>query len=82
MFGRKVAETVHAGLKETGTVKPPREFVLMDRSALGLGSVFVRLRAEQNWYKLFHELIENFDTAKVAERQNAVLMEAGVPPSL
>ena len=81
-FGRKVAETVHAGLKETGTVKPPREFVLMDRSALGLGSVFVRLRAEQNWYKLFHELIENFDTAKVAERQNAVLVEAGVPPSL
>lgn len=82
MFGRKVAESVHAGLKETGTVKPPREFVLMDRSALGLGSVFVRLRAQQNWYKLFHELIADFDTAKVAERQNAVLREAGVPPSL
>ena len=81
-YGRKVAEKVHAGLKETGTVKPPREFVLMDRSALGLGSVFVRLRAQQNWYKLFHELIADFDTAKMAERQDAVLKEAGVPPSL
>ena len=81
-YGRSVAEKVHAGLKESGSVRPPREFVLMDRSALGLGSVFVRLRAQQNWYKLFHELIDNFDTAKVAERQAAALAEAGVPPSL
>ncbi len=81
-YGRSVAEKVHAGLKESGSVRPPREFVLMDRSALGLGSVFVRLQAQQNWYKLFHELIDNFDTAKVAERQAAALAEAGVPPSL
>ena len=38
-----VAEKVHAGLKRTGGVRPPREFVLMDRSAIGLGSVFLRL---------------------------------------
>ena len=81
-YGRSVAEKVHAGLKESGSVRPPREFVLMDRSALGLGSVFVRLQAQQNWYKLFHELIDNFDTAQVAERQAAALAEAGVPPSL
>ncbi|HET9018302.1 MAG TPA: AarF/ABC1/UbiB kinase family protein, partial [Acetobacteraceae bacterium] len=30
-FGRTVAERVHQGLKRTGGVKPPREFVLMDR---------------------------------------------------
>ncbi len=81
-YGRSVAEKVHAGLKESGSVRPPREFVLMDRSALGLGSVFVRLQAQQNWYKLFHELIDNFNTAQVAERQAAALAEAGVPPSL
>jgi len=81
-YGRSVAEKVHAGLKESGSVRPPREFVLMDRSALGLGSVFVRLRAQQNWYKLFHELVDNFNTAQVAERQAAALAEAGVPPSL
>jgi len=81
-YGRSVAEKVHAGLKESGSVRPPREFVLMDRSALGLGSVFVRLRAQQNWYKLFHELVDNFNTAQVAGRQAAALAEAGVPPSL
>ncbi len=80
-YGRSVAEKVHAGLKETGGVRPPREFVLMDRAALGLGSVFVRLRAEQNWFRLFHELVDDFDAETVAARQAAALLEAGVPPS-
>ena len=81
-YGRSVAEKVHAGLRQTGSVRPPREFVLMDRAALGLGSVFLRLRAELNWSRMFHELIEGFDAAKVAERQAAALAEAGVPASL
>ncbi len=81
-YGRSVAEKVHAGLKETGGVRPPREFVLMDRSALGLGSVFVRLRAEQNWFRLFHELVDDFNTEDVAARQAAALLEARVPPSV
>ena len=80
-YGRSVAEKVHAGLRQTGSVRPPREFVLMDRAALGLGSVFLRLKAELNWSRLFHELIEGFDPAKVAERQAAALAEAGVPTS-
>jgi len=37
----------------------------MDRAAVGLGSVFMHLKAEVNWYKVFHELIENFDQKKV-----------------
>jgi predicted unusual protein kinase regulating ubiquinone biosynthesis (AarF/ABC1/UbiB family) len=78
-FGRVVAEKVHAGLKRTGGVKPPREFVLMDRSAIGLGGVFVRLRAELNWSRLFQGLIADFDEAALAERQQAALTEAGVP---
>ena len=81
-YGRSVAEKVHAGLREHGGVRPPREFVLMDRSALGLGSVFLRLRAEQNWFRMFHELIDDFDTATVAARQAAALTEAGVPASV
>ena len=80
-YGRSVAEKVHAGLKEAGGVRPPREFVLMDRSALGLGSVFVRLRAEQNWFRLFHELVDDFNTETVAARQAAALLEVRVPPS-
>jgi hypothetical protein len=81
-YGRSVAEKVHAGLRQTGGVRPPREFVLMDRSALGLGSVFLRLRAEQNWCRMFHELIEGFDTDVVAVRQAAALAEAGVPAAV
>ncbi len=78
-FGREVAQRVHAGLKRTGGVRPPREFVLMDRSAIGLGSVFLRLRAELNWSKLFEELIADFDTDALSARQSAVLEDAGVP---
>ena len=79
MYGRAIAERVHAGLKRTGGVKPPREFVLMDRSAIGLGSVFLRLRAELNWSRLFFGLIEDFSEQALAERQAAALAEAGVP---
>ncbi len=78
-FGREVAERVHAGLQRTGGVKPPREFVLMDRSAIGLGGVFVRLRAELNWYRLFRDLVEGFDEAALAARQAEALARAGVP---
>ncbi|MFL5254364.1 MAG: ABC1 kinase family protein [Geminicoccaceae bacterium] len=79
MYGREVAERVHAGLKRTGGVMPPREFVLMDRSALGLGGVFLRLKAELNWCRLFQDLIADFSEDALAERQAAVLAEAGVP---
>ncbi len=80
-IGREVAERVHAGLKRTGGVKPPREFVLMDRSAIGLGGVFLRLGAELNWSRLFHDLIADFDSDALAARQAAALAQAGVPPS-
>ena len=78
-FGQKVAGRVHEGLKRTGGVRPPREFVLMDRSAIGLGSVFHRMGAELNWSKLFLELIEGFDEDALAARQAAALAAAGVP---
>jgi len=79
-FGRAVAEKVYAGLKRTGGVRPPREFVLVDRSAIGLGSVFLRLGAEVNWYQLFQELVADFDETALAERQAAALAQARVPP--
>src|SRR3984957_13278849 len=78
-FGREAAERVHAGLNRTGGVKPPREFVLMDRSAIGLGGVFLRLKAELNWSQLFHGLIADFDEAVLAQRQAEALTQAGVP---
>ena len=74
-----MAQRVHAGLKRTGGVRPPREFVLMDRSAIGLGGVFLRLRAELNWHRLFNDLIADFDADALAARQAAALETAGVP---
>ncbi|UFN47991.1 AarF/ABC1/UbiB kinase family protein [Roseomonas sp. OT10] len=79
MYGRRVAEEVHAGLKRTGGVRPPREFVLMDRATVGLGSVFLRLKARVNWRRMFRELIEGYDEAALAARQAEALRRAGVP---
>jgi len=78
-YGRETAEKVHRELKRLGGVTPPREFVFMDRAAIGLGSVFLRLKAEFNWYELFHDLIAGFDVEALARRQTAALTEAGVP---
>jgi predicted unusual protein kinase regulating ubiquinone biosynthesis (AarF/ABC1/UbiB family) len=78
-YGRKVAGEVHKGLKRTGGVRVPREFPLMDRAAIGLGSAFLRLRAQVNWHRLFMEQIEGFSEPVVAERQAAALRVARVP---
>lgn len=78
-YGRKEAFTVHRILRDKGPVKVPREFVFMDRAAIGLGGVFLHLDARQNWYRLFNETIEGFDLATVAERQRRAFTAAGVP---
>ncbi len=79
MYGREVAEKVHAELRRIGGVAPPREFVLMDRAAIGLGSVFLHLKAEINWYRMFHEMIADFDVTELEKRQAKALTAAQVP---
>ncbi|MBO0765912.1 MAG: AarF/ABC1/UbiB kinase family protein [Hyphomicrobiaceae bacterium] len=78
-YGRKEAFTVHKQLQDKGPVKVPREFVFMDRAAIGLGGVFLHLAARLNWYRIFNETIEGFVLDEVAERQKAALTAAGVP---
>ncbi len=79
-YGATVAHKVHEKLREIGGVTPPREFVLMDRAAIGLGSVFLRLRAELNWHRIFHELIDDFDCENLGARQARVLDAQGLAP--
>jgi predicted unusual protein kinase regulating ubiquinone biosynthesis (AarF/ABC1/UbiB family) len=79
MYGAQVAGKIQRELREVGGVTPPREFVLMDRAAIGLGSVFTRLQAEVNWHRMFHELIQDFDVSAVAERQKGVLKDLNLP---
>ena len=78
-YGRREAFQVHKILKEKGPVVIPREFVFMDRAAIGLGGVFLHLNARMNWYRLFNETIEDFNLAEVGERQRTAFTAAGVP---
>jgi predicted unusual protein kinase regulating ubiquinone biosynthesis (AarF/ABC1/UbiB family) len=78
-YGRREAFTVHQQLKEKGPVKVPREFVFMDRAAIGLGGVFLHLGAKLNWHNMFNETIEGFVLDEVAERQRTAFATAGVP---
>ena len=53
--------------------------MLIDRSAIGLGSVFLHLKAELNWHRLYEELIADFEAARLTCRQTAALERCGVP---
>src|SRR5262249_3927291 len=77
-YGRREAFRVHQALKQRGPVTVPREFVFMDRAAIGLGAVFLHLRAELNFHKLFNAAIEDFSIRRVTERQTAVLAAVGL----
>jgi predicted unusual protein kinase regulating ubiquinone biosynthesis (AarF/ABC1/UbiB family) len=78
-YGRKEAFTVHQQLRQKGPVKVPREFVFMDRAAIGLGGVFLILRARLNYHRIFNETIAGFSLAAVAARQQAAFAAVGVP---
>jgi hypothetical protein len=52
----------------------------MDRAAIGLGSVFMRLKAELNWAEMFRELTKDFDIKELTKRQAVALKEAGLHP--
>ncbi len=75
--GRRVVGRVHAKLREIGGVQPPREFVFMDRAAIGLGSVFMHLNAEINWNEIFIGLVKDFDAASMAASQSEMLKRYG-----
>ena len=78
-YGRREAFAVHQALKQKGPVKVPREFVFMDRAAIGLGGVFLHLDARLNFHRMFEAAIgEDFTAAAVAQRQNEALAAVGL----
>ncbi len=77
-YGAETAAKVHSELKRLGGVTPPREFLLMDRATIGLGSVFLHLRAEINWYQLFHELTDGLVQSTIETQQTVALGQAGM----
>jgi predicted unusual protein kinase regulating ubiquinone biosynthesis (AarF/ABC1/UbiB family) len=81
-YGRREAFQVHQALKAKGPVKVPREFVFMDRAAIGLGSVFLHLDAQLNYHQLFNEALGDFKIEALAGRQSAALREVGLDPAI
>ncbi len=78
VYGRETAEKVHKRLRELGSITVPREFVFMDRAALGLGSVFLHLKAEINWYQVFNSLISDFDVSALDQKQAETIAKFGL----
>ena len=72
-YAKELLIKVRTELKKHGGVKPPREFVLVDRAAIGLGSVFMHLNAELNWHEKFQLLIQGFTKNKVLLNQKKIL---------
>jgi predicted unusual protein kinase regulating ubiquinone biosynthesis (AarF/ABC1/UbiB family) len=77
-YGRREAFAVRQALKSKGPVTIPREFVFMDRAAIGLGAAFLRLGAAHNWRALFEESLEGFSVETLAARQTAALAAVGL----
>ena len=77
-YGRKEAFQVHQALKKHGGITVPREFVFMDRAAVGLGAVFLHLRAELNFFEHFNAAIAGFDQQVLADKQAAALETVGL----
>ncbi len=71
--GKEILGKVRKKLKKFGGVKPPKEFVLVDRAAIGLGSVFMHLNAEINWHLEFEKLIKGFDKKKLHSEQKKII---------
>lgn len=76
--GARLAAQVARELRRLGGVRPPAEFLLMDRAAIGLGSAFLRLGARLNWHRMFEALIDGFDPAALERRQADAKAAAGL----
>jgi predicted unusual protein kinase regulating ubiquinone biosynthesis (AarF/ABC1/UbiB family) len=78
-YGRREITAVMRALRaEGGELTVPREFVFMDRAAIGLGAAFLRLRAEMNFHRLYESAIEDFTVEAVARNQAEALAAAGI----
>jgi len=77
-YGRREVGEVRKRLKTLGPVLIPREFVFMDRAAIGLGAAFLHLKAELNFARMFEESVGDFTVAALAARQTEALANAGL----
>ena len=72
-YGFAIANEVYKKLKQIGGVEPPKEFVFIDRAAIGMGSLFMKLNVRLNWYELFNNLIKDFELNHIKKKQEEIL---------
>jgi predicted unusual protein kinase regulating ubiquinone biosynthesis (AarF/ABC1/UbiB family) len=77
-YGRREVWRVKQALRAVKPIVVPREFMLMDRAAIGLGSVMLHLRAELNFHRIFADAVADFDIATLGKRQAKALKAAGL----
>jgi predicted unusual protein kinase regulating ubiquinone biosynthesis (AarF/ABC1/UbiB family) len=77
-YGRRELMEVRRRLKTLGPVLIPREFVFMDRAAIGLGAAFLHLKAKRNYARMFEESIAGFSEEALAARQAEALEAVGL----
>lgn len=77
-YGRREVFEVRRKLRDLGPVKIPREFVFMDRAAIGVGAALLRLRAELNFHRLYLDAIGDFDAEALRARQSEALVQVGL----
>ncbi|MDX2236011.1 MAG: AarF/ABC1/UbiB kinase family protein [Hyphomonadaceae bacterium] len=80
-YGRREVMEVRTRLRTLGPVTVPREFVFMDRAAIGLGAAFLHLKAELNFARLFQDSIAGFQESTLEARQSAALGTVGLGPA-
>ena len=78
LYGRREAYQLKKALDVQGPVTVPREFVFMERAAIGLGAAFLRLGAEMNWRQLFEATLADFSEDALAARQASALAAVGL----
>jgi len=78
-YGRREIGAVMRALKsQGGDLVIPREFVFMDRAAIGIGAAFLRLGAEMNFHRLFESAIADFSVEGVERARASALADVGL----
>ena len=72
-YGFDIVNNVYKELRKIGGVEPPKEFVFMDRAAIGMGSLFMKLDVKLNWHNLFKNLIKDFDEPRILNERNKII---------
>ena len=77
--GRRLVDDVHRDCAGSAASRRRASSCSWTAPRSGSARCSCTCKAEVNWHRLFHELIDDFDERCSRERQRAALARAGVP---